>query len=309
MVHTTRQNGFTLPELMVAIAIIAIIAAITFPMLTKMRDIFEDQTGINTIQVAITATRAYATRNIADMDPNIVPDAQYSGTAVLFTPGREIRLLENTQLALDVGGSFLEQSPNNRNGFHNIPDRDFLHLPRDVGVVGITRDPVLGKQYLPPPFAVRFDENGYLVVSDGTTPSKLVYYDANADGRFRIEDDTGQLMDGHSRLEPYFDSAGNYDVDKWDPDHWQYSPTDGFGNTPGIHPITHAEKLPFETIEAVIGIIVYSKRKFFEDGGDWPTTSPSGGSSVAGIYEWLDNNGTPIFFSRYTGALLKGGPD
>ncbi len=286
-----RRPGFTLTEMIVVIAIIAAALAVSFPMLGAMRTLFEDNSGLNTVQVAVTAARAYATRDIASLT-NIDANASYSGTAVLFTPGNELRLLENTQLAISTGTNVLESAfLSYRNGYQDIPDRDYLTLPRDVGVVGITRTSTGSPSFLPPPFAVRFNEHGQLVVSDNDTNSrsKLVYYDSDDDGRYRLSGT------GLNRSSPY--GGGTYDPDLWDPTSGQYaSPT---------------QDLPYEEMEAVVGILVYSKKKFRGDGGDWPSTTPttgcgiSGGAPCTNITEWMQTNGTPYFFGRYTGVIFR----
>jgi prepilin-type N-terminal cleavage/methylation domain-containing protein len=307
----TLQRGFTLIELLITVAIIILVLAITFPFIGTLSALASGGGGVNTIHAAVAAARGYAGRSIPQ-NPS-VPDvgglnANYSGVAILFTPGNELRLVENDQQARANGtGDYLETqvpapSPSSPlNGYRDIPGRDYIHLPKDAGVLGIAREGIGAPTYHTPPFAVRFNQHGTLIA--GENDERLVFYDGNANGNYQV---TGA---GRNRANPF--GGGTYNVDEWDPFSQQYSPSNDTSDNPGYNPTENKYKLPFEATEAVIGVIVYSKRDFFGDGGAWPGTVPTAGCGgqrdqpCADIKEWMDTNGNAIFFSRYTGVVMR----
>ncbi|MBL4700792.1 MAG: hypothetical protein JKX85_05990, partial [Phycisphaeraceae bacterium] len=177
-------------------------------------------------------------------------------------------------------------------------------LPKDTGILGIYK-PTNSDKLVLPPFAIRFDEKGQLAVTDSTDATTFVYYDANNDDIINIS--TGN---GKDRANPYPDGT-EYIIDEWAPK--QSTANTGNG-------ATESYKLPFEKLEAVVGVIIFSKRELREDGGVFPgiltftsnsTNSGCGFDSnnialgCATLQDWLERHGEVLFFSRYTGALLK----
>ena len=316
--RATISPAFTLIEMIVVVAIVGILLLITFPTLAILTKHNRAEAGTNTIEVAVALARAFAPRKVPSLgiiNPSF-PSATYSGTAIIFTPGGEIRLVENDQVALQPGSTPLEPS---FNGYADIADRDYVKMPQGAAVVGITRAGAgeNGLKLLPPPFAVRFDENGYLVVGDpANADDRTVFYDANSNGLYDIT---------KTRSDPWWTppSTSQYEPAYWDPGTIEYNEVaqDDSTDTPGIHPDTKRQKLPFEAIESVAGMLVYDQNKFTGDGGTWhgdvPTTGddvPTTGCGVDGqqacasIDQWLQDNGKAIFFNRYTGTIHERRP-
>ena len=272
-------------EMLMTLAIIGILTAITFPTLGLLVSTNRVEAAIDTIQVAVTASRAYATQqkvDLRDINPLSFGNATYSGTAILFTPAGEMRLVENDQTALDQGGYSLEQS--DKNGYADIRDRDYITLPRGAGIVGIVRAGA-GLQLLPPPFAVRFDAQGRLFVGDPWSSDPYVFYDANFNGRYQ-QDKTRDNA---------FPSSFNYVPAQWDPESSSYIASNDTSDSPGVHPDTGRHKLPFEVVETVVGLLVYDK---YELEGEL------GSIAEDTVFEWLQNNGKALFFNRYSGTII-----
>ena len=287
---STDRLGFTIPELIAVIAIGGIMLAIAIPNMTSIVRDTRLQVGVNAVNAAVAAARAFATRNVQDLGATqptpIVPDAVFSGSAALFTAAGEIRLVENDQTAQDGSNRWLEEDdPGNsnpvRNGYRDIPARDYVRLPKGVGMVGIAREGFGAATFHTPPFAIRFDENGHLIAGENPTSSadRLVFYDRNYDGTYAVSSAR----------------TGSYDVDEWDPDSIQWDPTN-WNDTQQLY------ELGFARMEAVIGVIVYSKTEFWNAGGDWPGTPPAG---FATIDDWLAKHGEVILFNRYTGSAIR----
>ena len=346
--HTTRF-GFTLIEMLVVVSIIVIVMAISFPMIGAMRRDSSASAGINTISVAIPSVRRYATDDktfSSDLDPTtatIVELGIYSGAAAIFTPAGEIRLTRNIDTAKSrdfvTGSRFLEQHgpraikeqgpglpKRELNGFEDI-DIDYLLLPSDTGVAGINRvsggvqngstaaddgPPLL----LPPPFAVWYNQSGYLVATgwdafDGHhNDYQYVYYDGDYDGNFKALDTTPRSFRWTTDTRPY------------NPD--TFNPNGGTGadpQAPDFDPNNWNDKeekyeLPFEAIEAVVGVYVYSRDDFeqanvmWRDGETNPKyaapawTDTSLPDNVA-RWLWMREHGEMIMFSKQTGALMR----
>ncbi len=280
----THRSGFTIPELVVAVLIAGIILSVT---LNGVQSLVRDtrvQVGYNTVASAVLAARTYALNSdqadLGSIDPPPVPDADYSGAAALFTPAGEIRLVENDQRAEDGNSDPLEPTCN---GYADIPNVEYIKLPKGVGVVGIAREGIGDPTFHPPPFAIRFDENGQLIAGEtgGASESRVVIYDGNYNNIYAKSLSANR--------------PSNYDPDPWDPQSPQWDPN---------HWDTSVDRyeLDFERIEAVIGVIVYSKVDFTDEGGDWPGTAPAGFSSIE---DWLAEHGEVMLFSRYSGKVLR----
>lgn len=293
---TQNRRAFTILELLAVVGILILVLAVIFPVINVMTASTRFAAGMNTIAVGSTAARAYATRDKADLS-SLVPGAQYSGVAILFTPSGELRLVENDQLAVNASGTFLESS--NRNGYVDIPDRDYIHIPKGIGVVGIARNSDDEALFLPPPFAIRFDQHGHLLHGrPSTSPDRMVFYDGNYDGKYESTDER-----------PNF-----YDPDKWDPESDEFDP--GHWNDE-----KDKYELPFEMIDTVVAVMVYSKADFRNalryrkgPGLDWGVRAVSHQDEIV---RWFQDGRTdaklpgtasdrrPIFFSRYTGAIIR----
>ena len=328
------KHGFTLIELLVVIAIMIVSIGIIIPSIDKFIEMTYDGTAKNGINTATSAIRAYATRSIGETE---LPDAaktkaNYNGVAIIFTPACELRMVETDLYATDSSNVFLQAKSPALFGYKDIAEREYITIPKDAGVVGIL-EPSGTKKFISPPFAIRFDKNGVMQVTDPADDKTYVYYDGNYDGNISL---TGN---GSSRGNA-FEQGTLYKVHQWDP----YDPAytqflddnskDELNDDDFPGKFLHANdedehygkyKLPFEKIEAVIGIIIYSKRKLRENGGTWPggtawpisltgcepepvnPSEPDGAKdTVCDDFEnWLKDNGEVMFFSRYTGAALK----
>ncbi len=343
--NSTTRTGFSLIEMLVVVSIVAIVLAISFPMIGAMRRDTDASTGINTVSVAIPSARRYATDNrsfTSDLDlttPTIVERGIFSGAAAIFTPAGEVRIARNVgdakcqDLTSTYGGSqYLEQrgpilARNYQtagqlpllelNGFKDI-DIDYLLLPADTGVAGINRvsggkrggrsidadDPPL---ILPPPFAVWYNQNGILVATGWDIANgyhneyQYVYYDGNYDSQYNALDNSpGSFrwtVSGGYNPDEFDPNSGEFDRNNWDDNEGKYV-------------------LPFEALEAVVGIFTYSKDAFHEandrwDDGetntsiaapDWMQTSDNDNKAR---WEWMVANGEMIMFSKQTGSLIR----
>jgi len=235
-------RGFTIVELMLVVALIALLLGASVPLIFKIDELSRDRSGVNTFGVAVTAARAYATRKIADNDELNKDTADgYSGAAIivikLTKPDRlELRLAQDVQ---DAGAE-----GNGQNAFRDILRTESIAMPRGTGVVGIGRDAagLTGFKLVEPIFAIRFDQRGHLVSS----------------------------LDPSSRF---------------------------------------AAKYNGTEIATVGGVIVYSEADFEDAGGVLEAnTAPLIGcddGDCGTIAEWMFDNGSVLFFNRYSGALIR----
>ncbi len=283
-------------ELMVVVSLIVLLLGFSVPLVFKIDEISRDRSGVNTFGVAVTAARAYATRRIADLDS--VPQAEYSGAAVMVTPMNQLRIIADKQDPTMEAAGFSAYDYDNQ-----TKRMEAISMPRGVGVVGITRSST-GIKVIAPPFAIRFNRHGQLITEARNTKGSLtdaqwadvrrnlVYIDHNLDGAYST---TGTPR------------PAAYDSGPWDPDvtsnisgKWSAGATDW--------------TLPFDTLESVIGVIVYSKADFEDSGGKMSTATytppaqgcPGGcGTGDAGVSKWMFANGSVLFFSRNTGNILR----
>lgn len=276
-----RARGFTIVELMVVVSLIAFFVTASIPLLLQIDELTRDRSGVNTIGVAVTAARAYATRDVPDKD-NPSPEADgFSGAAIIFAPNNELRI------AQDIQEKSIEDQ--GLSAFKDIPRTEPIIMPRGQGVVGISRNgpDLAGFQIVPPPFAVRFDHEGHLVSSMDTNSRFSMVYDGNLDGAFT----SGPV-------------PANFDPSPFDPDLSTPNAYEGkFVALANKYQICDCDRFP-----TVVGVIVYSKADFEDAGGVFPNTKPAIGcddGDCANIAEWMFDNGHALFFSRYTGAIIR----
>ena len=287
----TSRSGFTVPELIVVLSVAIMLLGSLAPALSALRSSTQMQVAINTVSIAVTAARAYATAgteddlgDLAEQYPNEYAEFtgfEYSGTAMLFTPAGELRLVQNVQLARNGSNNYLQPL---RNGYADVSERDYIKLPRDVGIVGIARNrsSITGLLLLTPPFAIRFDPHGGLVAAQPASLNRTVYYDRDYNGTYTTS--VGR--------------TASYSPDAWDPNSPAYNPAH-WNNTENLH------ELPFDEIETVVGVVIYSKRELRGSGRNHSASVALGNPINESARDWIRENGTILFFSRYSGAVIK----
>jgi len=291
----SQSHGFTLMELMVVVSLIVLLLGFSVPLVFKIDEISRDRSGVNTFGVAVTAARAYATRRIADLDS--VPQAEYSGAAVMVTPMNQLRIIA------DMQADEMEKAGLSGYGYDNQTKRmEAISMPRGVGVVGITRtaSATSAITVIPPPFAIRFNRHGQLItetrvtLTDAGVQRNLIYIDPAQGNAF-------SKTSTHRSTTAYI--PGDWDPDVTSNISGKWNPTNSDWN------------LPFNTLESVIGVIVYSKADFEDAGGKLTGTyiAPAQGypdgvkPAVANeaVSKWMFANGSVLFFSRNTGNILR----
>ncbi|MEX2216405.1 MAG: prepilin-type N-terminal cleavage/methylation domain-containing protein [Phycisphaeraceae bacterium] len=277
------SKGFSIIELMVVVSLIALLLGFSVPLVFKIDELSRDRSGVNSFGVGVTAARAYASRRIADNDS--VPGAEYSGAALLVTNFNEMRVVD------DVQNDALEGQNPSKSEFQDVQRMEPIILPRGTGVAGIIRAAPFGAdvRLIPPPFAIRFNRHGQLVAGATDDVSNVIYYDGNYDGN---------IDPAKTRISTAYDPVAN------DPD---------LANVSGLFVATRNQyQLPIDVIECVVGVVVYSKADFEDAGGKFNAqgggTTPSLGckdGTCGNIAEWMFDNGTVLFFSRNTGAIIR----
>lgn len=120
MKHRSRQNGLTLTELVVVVAVVAILLGISVPTAQKIMDSFEHSAGARSlIDAALSSARAMAV----------------SKGAPGFVGIRFQQDLDGNQYMI-----FIEYDPPAgatvlANGFHAVPGKKPMRLPKNVGVM------------------------------------------------------------------------------------------------------------------------------------------------------------------------------
>lgn len=268
------RRAFTLMELLVVVAMISLFVAIGFPTINAMTSGTSEASAENAVQMSVKAARAYARQ------PQAFTTRQYRGAAALFTADSQIRLVRSverdpkdpTKLAKNgSGGDLLHRySP-----YADVLDRDPIDVPEDVLVFGISRHVIDGLVLYPPPFAIRFDPRGQLVVRASVSGDEFrdnVLYDNEDDGNFRFNVTERRPSD--------------------------YDPDEETG-------------VPFEVIETVAGVIIVSEPEFraqrdssdnplnLEPGGNKPNTHALNDDAAA----WILANGKTILINRHSGVV------
>lgn len=293
----TGSHGFTLMELLVVMAIIAAVVGMIVPMV-GMSQYTRIQAAEQTVSIGASVARRYATRDITfemDLNPNAagVQKGEYTGTAVLFTPSNELRIIESTQAAFDPSGRALQLLPDGlgsdplakRYGYRDL-QRDYIQMPRGCGVVGIVRtgDGANDIRLIAPPFVVRFNQYGQIVASHDRE-DRMVVYDGNYDGRYRLDR-----------------RDSNYDPAPYDPESPHYNPANFKRDANGQ--LVNKHVMEFELIEAVLGVIVFDKEALYDSGLDLRANNRFINDEAT---QWLLNpdNAKPLFFNRATGRVIR----
>lgn len=283
------SQGFTLIELLVVIIIVTASLAVIVPAFSVMTKSSRVEAGINTISASISAARILSHR-FRETDKGGIgsnpTNADYSGTAVIFCPGGDIRFVINDQTAYANTGTpggvndtnYIENFATPSNGYKDIAGIDYAKLPNGSGVVGVRRDSGGVLQFLPPPFAIRFNELGQMAADQS-----ILYYDSDFNGGF------------NQATAPV---TSTRDATTYNPQDWLPKRN---GSSAKLNPGFKRYTLPFERIETVNAILLYDENKFFTEGYRWPNTVPAGGVPID---QWLTTNGRALYFSPYTGLVI-----
>lgn len=272
-----RAAGFSLVELLVTISIILIVVGISFPFINSLQNGSRIEAGLNTIGVASDVARQWVgpSRWATDFSTPGGGGAEYSGTAAIFCPTREIRITINDRAANSDAGLIMELEIPPKNGYEDKRNLEYISIPSGTGLAGIWRDPTNPGSYrlIAPPFALAYDEDGHLHFGDDRG---LIYYDGDFSGFYN----TAQTRPGG-----------------YDPTTWSREDRNRFNDTEGTF------ELPFEAIECVAGIIAYDLDDALGEGYDFT----GGGSYVEGSPAdlWFRENGRTVFFSPHTGVMLR----
>lgn len=206
-----RGRAFTILELLIAISVMVILMLVAAPFLGAMQEGIAMSSAENSIKVAVTSARAYATRpiefqrtNWSDLGYSTSYDGRrgsYDGTVVIFiwdsdNARVEIRILQNDETVEDASNGIpfeLQTSPI-RNAYTEIAGRDPIYLPGEIGVAGIRRggDAEMWSQN----FAVRYDNDGSLISrGTGSNEHGWVYFDHEEDGTISSASQGGTYPD------------------------------------------------------------------------------------------------------------------
>lgn len=280
--HPSTFKGFTITELLVAIAIVAVLLGISFPFISAMTSGSRVQAGLNTAGMSSDVARQWVQAvSWANDGGTTAPTGEsYSGTAAIFCPTNEIRIVLNDRNAQATSGTpaYLEDRGTELNGYHDLSQVEYIRIPSGVGVVGIERfGPNANDiRFIAPPFAIAYNELGQLNYGDA---NGYIYY--NGDGL------------ANYNLNKNRTSISGYNPADWDRDSTNAAPNTGDTRL----------KLPFEAIECVAGVLVFSLDNYQAASHDF-----AGGGRVtlgSNAGRWLQENGETIFFSPHTGVALR----
>lgn len=307
-----RPGGFSLIELMVVMAITVFLIALSAGSINEFVKANATEAGLTTVSSAMSTTRAHATRGLET--GQVFDRTQFQGVALLFTPS-DLRVVRHVARRPDGGrlekgnGSALEDW---QPAYREIPDVDYISMPKDAGVVGISRngpDAVNGLLLFAPPFAIRFNPSGQLVSrrNDPMTGStERIYYDGDYNEEYEV---------GSNRGDPGYGSASNYFPMEFDPTHDAYNPSAARDTD------ENKTRVPFEAIETVVGVIVYSEDRMegamldekidpMDPDESWMRASESSGAIDPDGRDWLlqeleAGRARLMLFNRYTGAVMR----
>ena len=283
-------GGFTLVELLTVISIMALLIAITFPVISALQSGSRIEAGLNTIGMSADVARQWVAPSAWDDDnTNLIQGERYSGCAALYTPNGEIRIITNFRNARERGSDdYLEDNATatSPNGYRDRDGVDYIVIPNGVGVAGIRRTGTGNNdvEFIAPPFAIAFNEEGQLYHGDTTG---RIYYN-------------GYAPRGSSRTDGKYDTRLNQ-RSGYNPSEWDGGP--GAENEDVISQDRPVRALPFEGIECVPGVIIFDQDEFTEAGFDFDGGGSVAPSTAAG--QWLEENGQTLFFSPHTGIALR----
>lgn len=272
-------KAYTLTELLVVIAVIILLLSIAVPGLSKLMNAGKQDSAIGAFSAAVALTRSYAGRN-----PVFDGPYGYQGVAIIATPANELRIVEHIEESRGpaTGGPFLAYSAPPYAGYRDIANEPYVTIPTGVGVVGITRNDPNFVRLVAPPFALRFDPNGHLIVR--AAGAQGVVYDGNGDMGWDYNDTRPNM----------------YDPLAWDPETSGKTATNYNANT-------QKYLLDFENLETVIGVIAYNKKDLQNAGHN--LAADSNAAYTGGVNKeaaaWILENGRVLFFNRYSGAVIK----
>ena len=184
-VQAGPRRGFTLIELLAVIVISLLLLGISFPTLRALVRTNSIDMAVGQINSGVAAARVYATRDRpfltarrvgASVRTSSANGDGYSGAICLFTPAGSLRVLQNDENAQDprLGRNpWLETQAPPLNGYRSIPELDDIRLPGRVQCLGVVRTGpgAYDVQLVPPPFAIRFSDDGTLSLGDRVPPS------------------------------------------------------------------------------------------------------------------------------------------
>jgi len=286
-----RRGGYTLTELLVVMSAIILILAVIVPSVKNLLSARRVDAGVQTLSAATAAIRGYA-----GLRPPF-GTGKFQGIALVFSPSGEMRLTEHFPAATDGGGSPLVDRDPPSAGYRDILGATYVKLPPGVGVLGISRggnfaDPET--EYLAPPFAVRFDKNGAMIVrKEGSNADGSVYYDGNYDNKYFVTKERGNV-------------TGGYEPEKYDPDSRRFDPAN-------MNAVEGKINFAFEKLESVVGVLFYSKKDFWKASSAYELSSDYvAGSLVPDKWApegpWLidpTKGSIAALFNRYTGAVIS----
>ncbi len=276
-----QKSGFSLVELLVVISVLVLLMGLVFPLLGALRSSNILGSGVTIVSSAVASARSYIYRGNTKVLPD-VRDGSSKGAAAVITANDIFFVVQDPTVRLGSNTSGPFAILTDYLGYTTPAEANApLKLPSGVGVAGLVR--VGGtNRLLAPPFAVRFDEHGNLIVSDlaGTSQTERPSYvlvDRDGDGSFPAS--------------PAY--RNSYDPEEWDED------SDSFVSA-------NENKLPFDMIESVPAVIVFNKIDFLEQfpngwetGGEFTSSSPE--------YTWITQNGRVLWFSRHSGVVSREG--
>ncbi len=278
-----RHAAFTVTELILVIAIFAVLLGIGLPVINAIQAYGSEANGVGQVTNAVVAARAYATRPVV-----FAEHGAYSGAAALFTPSGQIRLVENVPDLVNGSGNLLEEV--GRNGYADIPVAEPGQLPHNIRVAGIARNED-GTILLSTPIAVRFNEHGMLIAAQKSSKERVVHY--NSDHSLNGSDEP-DVTTGDERFNGY--DPGIYDPDS--PKFDQEEARDADGNL----------IFPIEVIEAVIGIHVFDRDALLDAGHNLAASGETSNPINQDAADWIEANAIEtLLFDRYTGQPIKRG--
>ena len=299
--RSTRRRciarAFSLVEVLVVISIASIILALSVPSVRGL--LLQGQVASNSTALAAAADTARRLAKSQAVQPGFPEAARYEGVAMIVTPSGQIRMAVNDPGGREEPGTagvapyLAQDNPADRwSGFRDIEELDYITLTAGSDIYGIDYDGNFGGNlFLPPPFAIRFDGQGQLVVGSVTSLTGREDGQGSADNPFKLHH--GQTQE---RLVVYlrYDNEDDPEDDPryvtketrlsnpaFDPRQPGYDPSEF---EPTWSPVYERFNLPFGVLEAVGAVRIVSA-------GDNPRAP--------------ENAFTDLIFSRYSGSPTR----